>query len=313
MAKTLSSIVIATDTFSTLITRTNQVITALGQEIVTANSSVDGANTTGNTNLIGIFGANTIAVGTALRGGTVNSAANLVVSSNTSFTGSNTSFSSNLVITNAVTAINATSTTFNGPTVTIGSNTSVTGNLVISGAQLSVSSNIVFTGSNTTVQSNSYSVTSNTFSVVGNNFIVNAAAVTYNTNVTSNGTLTVLGNLTSNADIVFGTFGKIVNIANAGIGATTGSPITVYSWPKANFEGAQLLTKTANSTTTRTSTIVVATNGTDAFMTEYATVHAPSGSNLGIFTVSTDASSVIMRFTQNSPDTSVSLHVTLLA
>jgi hypothetical protein len=107
MAKSITSIVVATDTFASLITKTNQIITALGSEIITANTSNDGANTTGNTNLIGIFGANTIAVGTGLRGGTVNAAANLTISSNVSFTGANAAFSSNLNITNSATSINS--------------------------------------------------------------------------------------------------------------------------------------------------------------------------------------------------------------
>lgn len=313
MAKNIDSIVIATDTFSALITRTNQVISAMGTEVLTANTSTDGANTTGNTNLIGIFGANTIAVGNGIRGGTVNSAANLTIASNTVFTGANAAFNSNVLITNALTTINATSLAVTGPTVNVSSNTSFSGNVFFNGTQITLSSNVVTTGSNTTMQSNTFTITSNTISVTGNNFICNSSNVVFNNNINANGGITVAGALSANGEILYSPTAKAVSISNTNIGAGVGSPINVYSWSLTGFTGAQVLARVSNTTTTRTSVVVIASNGTDSFMTEYASVHSPTSANLGIFSIATDASNTVLRFTQTSSNLRVNLLITLLA
>lgn len=74
------------DKFSTLFIRVNELVTALNVETVTVNSLANGALSSGNGFVNGIFGANTLVV-TTLRGGNVQSSGNLTISSNVSFTG----------------------------------------------------------------------------------------------------------------------------------------------------------------------------------------------------------------------------------
>jgi hypothetical protein len=310
MAKTISSVVIATDTFASLISKTNQVITALGSEIITANTSVDGANTTGNTNLIGIFGANTVAVGNALRGGTVNAAANLTISSNAVFSGSNTALTSNVIITNSVTSVNAISLYLTGPTLSISSNTTASGNLAVTGAQLSVSSNAVYTGSNTTIQSTNFNVTSNTSTVSGNNFSFTGSNVAFSSNTSFTGLVNATANVNITGDILRGTKSRQTVASNTDLGGTTGSAIDVASWPL-TWGAGDVTARVGNTTSTRASKILVVANGTDAYITEYAVLNAPTTANLGVYSITTSGSDVVLRFTPTVANLSINLNVTL--
>lgn len=316
MAKSINSIVVATDTFAGLVSKTNQVISAIGTEVITANSSVNGANTTGNTNLIGIFGANTIAVGTGIRGGTVNAAANLTISSNAVFTGANAAFNSNVSITNSTTSINAVAMYITGPTLSIGSNTTFSGNVTSSGNRLTVASNANFTGANTILGSTTTDVTSNTFTLTSNTFTLTAANTTIVSNASFSGTLTSNGNATFVGDILrgsSGTKGRNVALANSNIGATTGSPIVVYSWLMTDYKGGDFTSVVKNASTVRVSKFLIVTDGTNAYMTEYATLHSPTSANLGVYSVSSNATHAIVRFTQTASSSEVNLNVNLTA
>lgn len=88
MAKSIAVVnVAANDTFQIFINRVNEVINAVSTEVVTANVNANGSLTTGNAYVNGIFGAATLTVFTALRGGNVQSSDNLVVTSNLAVTG----------------------------------------------------------------------------------------------------------------------------------------------------------------------------------------------------------------------------------
>lgn len=310
MAKNIANVVIATDTFSSWITKTNQLLTALGTEVITANTSNDGANTTGNTNLIGIFGANTVAVGTALRGGTVNAAANLAITSNVVVSGANANFTANLNVTNSATSINAVAMYVTGPTLTISSNTTASGNLAVTGAQLSVSANAVYTGANTTVQSTNFNVTSNTTTVSGNNFNITGTTSTISSNVTFSGLVNATANVNITGDVLYGTRVRITGTSNSDLGATTGAAINVASWP-ITWNAADVITRAGNTTATRASKILVVSNNTDAYMTEYAVLNAPTNANLGVYTVTANTTDVILRFTPYVANLSLNLNINL--
>jgi hypothetical protein len=310
MAKTINQIVIATDTFSSLITRTNQVISALGSEIITANSSNDGANTTGNTNLIGIFGANTVAVGTALRGGTVNAAANLSVTSNVVFTGANASFTANVNMNNSATTINAVAMYITGPTLTLSSNTTASGNLALTGAQLTVSANAVYTGGNTTVQSTNFNISSNTTTFSGNTVSFTGANVAIASNTSFSGVVNASANVNVSADLFYGTRYRITGVSNTDLGATTGAAINVASWPIA-WNSADIHTRVGNTTATRASKILVVSASNNAYMTEYAVLGSPNTSNLGVYSISANTTDVILRFTPYVANMSLTLNINL--
>jgi len=82
MAVTITPINVATDTFNTWVTQTNTIIDALANEVMTANNDANGAFVTGNSQLFGIYTANVIAAHDELRGGNVQVAASLLISSN---------------------------------------------------------------------------------------------------------------------------------------------------------------------------------------------------------------------------------------
>lgn len=316
MAKSINSVVIATDTFSSLITKTNQVISAIGSEVVTANSSNDGANTTGNTNLIGIFGANTVAVGTALRGGTVNAAANLTISSNANFTGANASFTANLIITNTVTSINATTMFVTGPTLNVSSNATFSANVTASGNRLAVTSNANFTGANTTLASAVTNISSNTLAISSNTINITSNAVNITSNTLFTGSVEVTDNITMMGEWRHGAGGIDgiqTHIANGDIGATTGSPISVYNWEMNDYKGGDFISVIKNGSTARVSKILIVTDGTNAFLTEYATLHSPAGANLGVYSITANTTHAILRFNQTAPNSELILNVSLIA
>jgi len=89
MAKFVANVDVTTETFGAWVIRTNTLLDALSNEIITANTTVGLTGNTGtprNGALIGVFAANTFAVTTGLRGGNTSVSANLAVISNSVFT-----------------------------------------------------------------------------------------------------------------------------------------------------------------------------------------------------------------------------------
>ena len=82
MAKTITPINPVTDTIDTVINQVNAVIDVIATEALTANNNANGGFVTGNSQLFGIFTANTIAVYDELRGGNVQSGGLLTLGSN---------------------------------------------------------------------------------------------------------------------------------------------------------------------------------------------------------------------------------------
>jgi len=78
MAISQAQISTSTDTFNDWVTKTNQIAANLSSSIVTANSST--GLTTGNAYVNGVFSANTLAIVSDIRGGTVSSPATLNIS-----------------------------------------------------------------------------------------------------------------------------------------------------------------------------------------------------------------------------------------
>lgn len=87
------------DRFSTLFTRVNELVAALNVEIITANNNANGALTSGNGFVNGIFGSSTL-VATTIRGGNVQSTANLVLASNLTFQGAKLDFGNTTAVIN---------------------------------------------------------------------------------------------------------------------------------------------------------------------------------------------------------------------
>lgn len=313
MSKSIANVVIATDSFSTLVTRVNQIADAMTFEVITANGSSSGATTTGNGSIVGIFAANTLSAD-VLRGGTVNASANLVVSSNLQLTGTTTTVNSNFIANNTSFTVYSTNTILSGSNVNINSTTTVSGTLRIP-AIANVTGNVVINNSNTYINVTNTTITGGTLDLSANSITVGANNTTVTANVNINGKLAV-GNTISYNAAQFGNngiYGGQYFVRNANLGATTGTPILIWSYAKENFTLANIYTvaKTLSGGNVQSSHAALLTNGTDAYMTVYATLAAPNTSNVGVLTANTDVSNVNLYYTQTSANSSISLNITL--
>jgi len=192
-------------------------------------------------------------------------------------------------------------------TANVQGNANVGGTLGVVGA-LTLSNNITVAGN--AVFSNAISVANastfaNTVSITGaatlaNTVSVTGAATFANTTghtgaATFSNTVVITGTTTINTDYV------IQVTANSNLGATVGSPLLVYSFPKATYSSAKLTSQVKTLTgNTQISEIVLAHDTTTPYITVYATVASPLGANNGIYSVAINNANVELSFTQTS-------------
>jgi hypothetical protein len=298
MAKTLSEVALATDTFFAWVQKTNYAINAISTECLTANTDANGALTVGNTQLNGIFTANTIAVGSALRGGNVQSSGPLTISSNTIINGSQANISANVTITGANVSIDGMVTT--SANVTFRANSSYT---------------LAFFTANTTAKI--YQANVDTFIIHGN------VSMTANLNVSN----TIGANIfTSNT----------VNTTNANVAnlvVTTLRVGTVSSSHRMDFDSAatigtsaQLISTYAvgskvgklvisvqndNANAFMATEILILNDGGTTYTTEYALL--ASNGNLGTFSANCNTTFVRVYMTPTVANTTVKIAKMLLS
>lgn len=218
MARDVANVVIATDSFLTWIGITNKMADTFTNYALTANSSSGGASVTGNSQLVGIFAANTIGVGTALRGGNVSTSSNLNITSNAIFTGATVSVTSNVSVVTTNTSVNSSITHLIGGNVSVTSNASISNAntyvdadvLSLVGGNVSISSNVAVLNANSFVNATSFSVVGGQATITSNSYLnaanvfVNSASATIQggaLSVSSNVTVTGLSNLDANVTI----------------------------------------------------------------------------------------------------------------
>lgn len=190
MTKSVSNVVIATDSFASWVGITNQIADAISVNALTAQQNTVGANTTGNAQLIGIFNANTITIGTELRGGTITASANLNITSNTIFSGATINATSNVNLVTTNTYVNS------AVTYVVGGLANVTSNVSIVNANNYINATAFYiVGGFANVTSNVSIVNSNTYHNSAVTYIVGGLA-----NVTSNVSI-VAANVTANATL----------------------------------------------------------------------------------------------------------------
>lgn len=255
MSKSITPIVIATDTFAGWISKTNVLIDTLANEIVTVSNTTYGSNTSGNGSVIGILSANTLSAD-RLRGGGVGNTANI---SSLSIGFSNSTVSSNVTLT--------------------GYTSNVTSN------NLNITSNTVL-GSGTqafTVNVANVSVTTNTFTVnASSNLVLNAS-------VQISGDATVNNYLTFNNKVTIDTSTTTLAFPN------TTQQNTVDSFSFSDFKGAQYtinVTDENNSNNRAITQISVIYGFSNSHMTEYGTIY--SNTQFVTFTVTSNSSHIIL-------------------
>lgn len=164
MSRFISNVVIATDTFNSLISKTNQLLHSHSVEILTTTNTAIGANTSGNTNIIGTFTANVLST-PVIKGGLAGD------TSNTS-------------------------------TLTIGfSNSTVTSNVRVVGYAANINSNNLLITSNTTVNTHTFNANLTNFLAVSSNTMELSVGNTTNKvlSVTGNTTYSLFNVRGSNA------------------------------------------------------------------------------------------------------------------
>lgn len=289
MARTLAVInTAANDTFFTLITRVNDLVNAFSTEIVTANNDANGATTIGNSFVVGIFGANTL-VTTTLRGGNVQSSANVSVSSNLTINASSvfnigniTANATHLVIGNSTMSgarfwvgnstvnaqINALGLTVGN--VVVNSSSLLIGNSTVNSSLTSTILNIGTSTVNSTVLAAGANVIANTTGLfVGNstvnNFINSSAHVIGNVvingnglNYTANASINSVSNITFNAHTLIVqanlSFGNL-SLTTAGLSAGNSTVNTTVNSSGVGLSG-HIITS-SSYTTSNTSAQVV--------------------------------------------------------
>jgi hypothetical protein len=152
---------------------------------------------------------------------------------------------------------------------------------------------------------------SNTLAITGNTTLANTLAVTGAATLSSTLALTGAATL-SNTIAVTGTasYANIVTFktehvidvfANGNLGATVGSDLLVFQFPKADYSSVKLLIQLKNAGNTQISEALIAHDTTDAYLTTYGTVSAPPTANAGL--------SLLGNFSANADTTNVRVYV----
>jgi len=307
--------------FKTGIFTANTVQISLGAN-VTANATnggtiqVTGTSTIGNTvaNSSGIFVSNSLnsaehsavrfyaveGSNTTLANTRIISIANATSTSNVTPTG----FFAGIVIANqTVVAVGA--NVFANATSLLVGNSSF--NTVVGNGSITASANLTITPTSHLVVVGAATVSSNvalanTLSVVGNTTLSNTLAVTGATTLSS--TLGVTGAATlsntiavtgaaSYANIVTFKTEHVVDVfANGNLGATTGSDLLVFEYPKADYSTAKLLIQLKNTGNTQISEVLLAHDNSTAQLTTYGTVSSPVSANSGTSLLGTFSANV---------------------
>ena len=212
--------------------------------------------------------------------------------SNTLAVTGNTNLSNTLIVTGNTTLSN---------TLLVVGNTSLSNTLIVTG-NTNLSNTLVVTG-NVTL--------SNTLLVVGNTTLSNTLVVTGNTTLsntlgvtgvtTLSNTLLVTGNSTFSNITTFKTEHVVDVFANGNLGATVGSDLLVFQFPKADYSSVKLIIQLKNTGNTQISEVLVAHDTTDAYLTTYGTVSAPPTANAGL--------SLLGNFSANADTTNVRVYV----
>lgn len=199
MARSVSNVQITTDSFYGLINKTNVLLHGMTVEFVTTSNNIVGANTSGNSNILGVLSAPVI--GTSTLKGSNGTSANSTTTLNVGI--SNSTTSSNVVISGYVanlvantihllsnTVIQASNAFVNTSSLRVISNTTLSGN--------STTNNFILTGNSTSTE---LTINGNAAYVSVLNFIVNSVStVTGNSTLKANTTTTnisVFGNTTT--------------------------------------------------------------------------------------------------------------------
>lgn len=271
-----SSLLISNSIHSTLVTEGS---------IRTGNTSV---NTTANSSSIKIqnsIHSSTLTSGTLNIGNTtVNTIANSTI----------------ITIANSTSSANITPVAFS------------TGISLVNTIAMAVGSNSVITATNITVGNGSVNTaisevkidTDGFLRVLGNTALSNTLDVTGAASLSN--TLSVAGTTTFKSDYVLDV------VSNSDVGSTTGSPVLVYTFPKATYSSGKFEVQVKKGANTQLSEMVLAHNSTDSYVTVYGTVSSPPASSpsdslLGVFSANINNANVELLISQTVANSAVKI------
>ena len=277
------------------------VNTTANATLVSVANSTSSANVDAISFKTGLFTGNTISV-------SVSNSTGYSVFANTDTIKVGNSTVNTMIVSNSTTSFIDTD-----GYVRILGNTDIANTLLVVG-NTSLSNTLVVTGN--AILSNTLAVTgnttlANTLLVTGNTSLSNTLAVTGATTLSSTLALTGAATL-SNTIAVTGTasYANIVTFktehvvdvfANGNLGATTGSDLLVFTFPKADYSSAKLLIQMKNAGNTQISEALIAHDTSTAYLTTYGTVSSPAAANAGV--------SLLGTFSANVDTTNVRVYV----
>ena len=290
MSRSVSNVNISTDSFLTWITQTNKLLEALRTDVITVSTSITGgnatlANTTGNAQLIGIFGANTVVATDGLRGGNASATNVLNILSNTSVTGdflkvgANVQLNAisvsvgnstiNLVATqNLLKISNSTSTANLSPLdLTIGSAVVNATVLTIGTGNFSTGANV---GANVNFTTSSALIGNSVANVFANSILIKVSNSTSTANITPLD-LTI-GSASVNSSVITIGTGNFSTGANVGANVNITTSSAQIGNSTANLFANSILLKVSNSTSTANLTPKELTIGTTVVNSSLVTV-----------------------------------------
>ena len=223
--------------------------------------------------------------------------------SNTLAVTGNTTLSNTLIVTGNTTLSNTLLVVGNtslSNTLAVAGNTTLSNTLIVTG-NVALSNTLVITG-NTTL--------SNTLAVTGATTLSSTLGVTGTTTLSN--TLVVTGNSTFSNIATFKTEHVVDVFADGNLGATIGSDLLVFQFPKADYSSAKLIIQLKNTGNTQISEVLVAHDTTDAYLTTYGTVSAPPTANaalslLGNFSANADVTNVRVYVNQKIASTAAKI------
>jgi uncharacterized protein involved in tellurium resistance len=307
--------------FKTGIFTANTIQISLGAN-VTANATnggtvqVTGTSTVGNTvaNSSGVFVGNTLNASelTSLRFRTAEGSNTVlantriisIVNSTSTSNVTPTGFFAGIVTANQTVVAVGANVFANATTVLVGNatfNTAVGNGSITASANLTITptSHLVVVGA-ATVSSNV--ALANTLVVTGNTNLSNTLTVTGATTLSSTlgvtgattlaNTLAVTGTATHANIVTFKTDHVVDVFANGNLGATTGSDLLLFQYPKADYSTAKLLIQLKNTGNTQISEVLLAHDTSTAQLTTYGTVSSPVSANSGVSLLGTFSANV---------------------
>lgn len=317
------------NTGNNTISRTAQLWGTLGSNNIVVTNTLRGGNVNGS------FANLTINTNTNISNTTASNV-NLFVSNSTSFTYinpvggyfGNTTAKASVNTTSIIIQSNSTVNTNITPTqifiansissANIGPTSFRTGLFVGNSTAVGVGANLVGNSSALLVNGSSTSSVLTAIHLKIGNSTVNStsnATILHVTNSTSTAslspsTLTVGNTIATTNTLNISNDYKIDIAANGNIGSGTGSPIKVYGFTKADWSSGKFEVQVKNNGNTQITELVLAHDGTNAYVAVYGTVASPVAGNnsvspLGTFTANVNNANVDLLLTQTTSSSAV--------